>query len=65
MKTRQKSKIEDKPSEAYIVRGIWRLDVEVDKQEVLKDLEMLSTVSAQAKRCESSMKVFPSMITHD
>ena len=58
MKTRQKTKIEENNPEALVVRGVWRLDLELDKLEVLKDLELLSTISLQSKRSENTSKVF-------
>ena len=58
MKTRQKARIEETNPEARVVRGVWRLDLELDKLEILKDLELLSTISLQSKRSENTSKVF-------
>ena len=58
MKTRQKSKIEEKNPETHGLRGVWRLDLKLEKEEILRDLELLSTIYLQPKKSENTSKVF-------
>jgi len=60
MRTRLKSKIEDKNPDPRAARGAWRLEIELDRQEIHGDLGLLSVVPLASKKVETIANVIPS-----
>ena len=53
MKTRQKSRIEERNPDARSANPEWRLDLELDRQDLLRDLEYLASISSPGHKSDS------------
>lgn len=49
MKTRQKSKIEDRNADLRVAHPVWRLDIQLDRQHLQRDLDLLAQIPFPSK----------------
>lgn len=53
MKTRQKTKIEERNPESRVPHSAWRLDIQLDRQHIQRDLDALVSIPLPITECPS------------